>query len=193
MALTKENYDFLSKPYPADDIEFLRGFAYVRERAINIRLTEVDPAWDYRVVSYEYRNPHHVVCTVEMIVAQTVRFGVGEQKNEPNKDGIIKELDIAKGAETDAFKRAARKFGVGLYLTELPDDVRDFASYKKWYDKATGQPQSAKDRAVVGLSQVGLTLEQAIAIAKQQPPNNAFSDIEWAAWLQIVNQKRKAG
>lgn len=135
--LTKEQYDFLSAPYPVEDIEFLRGFAYVRERAINIRLSEIDPSWDYRIVSYEYRSPIHVVCMVEIKFAEIVRGGIGEQKNEGNNP---KELDVAKGAETDAFKRAARKFGVGLYLTELPDYVKDETTYKAWYQR---QPHNA--------------------------------------------------
>lgn len=197
--LTKQDIEILRAPFPPNEIEFLRGYAYVREQAINNRLSEIDPSWHLQITAWEYRAENHVVVMGSMTLNECTRCGVGEQLNEPAKDKQTQQLlppktiDCAKGAATDLLKRCARLFHVGLYLTELPDDVRDYASYKAWYAKETGAAQTAQDRAIAGLKQVGLTLDQAIAIAKQQPPNNVHSDVEWGAWLQIVNQKRKAG
>lgn len=132
--LSFDDYKILRAPFPASEVEFLRGYAYVREQAVNFRLTTVDPNWDYVITHMEYRNEAHVVVMGYMIVKGVTRYAIGEQKNEPSKEGVLRVLDCAKGAETDLLKRLARKFLVGLYLTELPENVKDEGNYQKWFE-----------------------------------------------------------
>lgn len=127
--LTYDDFSKLRAPFQASEVEFLRNFAYVREQAVNFRLSKIDPSWQYVITHMEYRSVAHVVVIGYMTVKGVTRYAIGEQKNEGNP---VRELDCAKGAETDLLKRLARKFMVGLYLTELPDNVRDDASYKAW-------------------------------------------------------------
>lgn len=129
--LTPADVEALRKPFPAEQIEFLRGYAYVREQAVNDRLTATDPSWSMVITSTEYRSAMHVVCVGYMVVKGVVRYGVGEQENS-QRGSKDYPLDAAKGAATDLLKRLARMFGVGLYLTELPDNVKDENSYRAW-------------------------------------------------------------
>lgn len=60
-----------------------------------------------------------------------------------DRDGVgTKSKDEGeKGAETDALKRAARKFGIGAYLEQLGP---------KWIDKKGNKPVDKKGRALYG-------------------------------------------
>lgn len=137
--LTREDLDTLRAPFAPAEIEFLRGYAYVREYAVNTRLSEVDPSWMMQITAWEYRSEAHVVVMGSMTLKDVTRYGVGEQLNEPSKDrqtGAVnppKVLDCAKGAATDLLKRLARLFFVGAYLTELPDNVKTIEAYTAWY------------------------------------------------------------
>lgn len=133
--LTFDDFKTLRAPFAPHEVEFLRGFTYVREQAVNFRLSKVDPSWQYVITHMEYRSEAHVVVIGYMTVKGVTRYGIGEQKNDGN---VVRALDCAKGAETDLLKRLARKFMVGLYLTELPDNVKDGSSYKSWYDTQKG-------------------------------------------------------
>jgi hypothetical protein len=132
--LTHEDYKVLRKPFHPSEVEFLRKYIYIREQAVNFRLTIVDPAWQYVITSMEYRADTHVVVAGYMILKGVQRFAIGEQLNEPSREGVIRYVDCAKGAETDLLKRLARKFMVGLYLTELPNNIDNIEAYREWYD-----------------------------------------------------------
>lgn len=135
--LTKADVEILRAPFKPDEIEFLRGYAYVREQAVNNRLSEVDPAWCMHISAWEYRSDAHVVVMGSMTLNEATRYGVGEQANEAGAGKPTKPLDCAKGAATDLLKRLARLFHVGLYLTEL-GDVKTIEAYTAWYNKEKG-------------------------------------------------------
>jgi hypothetical protein len=135
--LTKADVEILRAPFKPEEVEFLRGYIYVREQAVNNRLSEVDPSWSMQITAWEYRAENHVVVMGSMTLSDATRCGVGEQLNDPSKDGKVKTVDCAKGAATDLLKRLARLFHVGLYLTEL-GDIKTIEAYTTWYNRVMG-------------------------------------------------------
>ncbi len=135
--LTKADVEILRAPFKPEEVEFLRGYIYVREQAVNNRLSEVDPSWCMQITAWEYRADNHVVVMGSMTLNEATRYGIGEQLNDPSKDGKVKTVDCAKGAATDLLKRLARLFFVGLYLTEL-GDVKTIEAYTAWYNQVMG-------------------------------------------------------
>jgi len=117
--LTREILEQLRKPFPASKISFKvqtkpseKGnslvVAYIDARDVMERLDEVvGPDWSDR---YEKAGTAQgLVCY--LTVCGVTRADVGDDNNEN---------EPVKSAYSDAFKRAAVKFGVGRFLYDLP-------------------------------------------------------------------------
>src|SRR5512140_2407061 len=117
--LTREVLEQLRKPFPASRISFKvqtkpseKGnslvVAYIDARDVMERLDEVvGPDWSDR---YEKAGTAQgLVCY--LTVCGVTRGDVGDENNEN---------EPVKSAYSDAFKRAAVKFGVGRFLYDLP-------------------------------------------------------------------------
>ncbi len=117
--LTREILAELRKPFPANKISFKvqtkpseKGnslvVAYIDARDVMERLDEVvGPDWSDR---YEKAGTvQGLVCY--LTVCGVTRADVGDENNEN---------EPVKSAYSDAFKRAAVKFGVGRFLYDLP-------------------------------------------------------------------------
>ncbi len=117
--LTREILEELRKPFPANKISFKvqtkpseKGnslvVAYIDARDVMERLDEVvGPDWSDR---YEKAGTAQgLVCY--LTVCGVTRADVGDENNEN---------EPVKSAYSDAFKRAAVKFGVGRFLYDLP-------------------------------------------------------------------------
>lgn len=117
--LTREILEQLRKPFPASKISFKcqtkpneKGnslvVAYIDARDVMERLDEVvGPDWSDR---YEKAGTAKgLVCY--LTVCGVTRADVGDDDNEN---------EAVKSAYSDAFKRAAVKFGVGRFLYDLP-------------------------------------------------------------------------
>ena len=117
--LTQDILGQLRKPFPADKISFKiqtkpndKGnslvVAYLDARDVMERLDEVvGPDWSDRYERIE--GSRGLVCY--LTVCGVTRADVGADDNENEQ---------AKSAFSDAFKRAAVKFGIGRFLYELP-------------------------------------------------------------------------
>lgn len=117
--LTREILQELRKPFPASKISFKcqtkpseNGnslvVAYIDARDVMERLDEVvGPDWSDR---YEKAGTAKgLVCYLTVCGVTRADVGDDDNENEP-----------AKSAYSDAFKRAAVKFGVGRFLYDLP-------------------------------------------------------------------------
>jgi hypothetical protein len=183
--LTKADVEILRAPFKPEEIDFLRGYAYVREQAVNNRLSEVDPSWSMHISAWEYRADNHVVVMGSMTLNEATRYGIGEQLNDPSKDGKVKTVDCAKGAATDLLKRLARLFFVGLYLTELPDEVKTPEAYAAWYKRnyGLGTPQTAKERAIQWVN------ANRLDGSKVAMPTDDNNEVAWKTWCEQVKAK----
>lgn len=114
----------LRKPFAARDHEWLQGNPYITESAITSRIEDVDPAWSLTIISIEQRG-QQLVCVARMTIKGVSRDAVGMAAIVTGKDGGKEVNEAEKSAATDALKRAARLFGVGRYLLDMPSSVRD--------------------------------------------------------------------
>lgn len=116
----------LAQPFPESEIRYREGafgkqLAYLTTSSVINRLNEAAPAWDFRVVREQWKtigqHEYLIIIGELTIPGMGTRSGLGIQQVEP------KGVDIIKGAISDALKKAATLFGVGLdlYETDSPD------------------------------------------------------------------------
>jgi hypothetical protein len=115
----------LSAPFPKEvEKQLDKGGAtltYIPVSEVIVRLNDVfgSLGWSYTLVKCErdVLDPDFLVAHVSMTVGDITRDGVGGQKIKRTRAGDIVDLgDEYKGAVSDALKKAAQSFGVGLYL-----------------------------------------------------------------------------
>lgn len=137
--LTREDVTALTRHFKPNEHEFVRTYAYITEQAITARLDEVDPAWTLTILDTHQRN-EQIIVTARLTIKGVSRDGVGMQKIErkettDEKTGEIKPFESGepeKGAATDALKRAARLFGIGRYLLDLPSGTNNIQAISRW-------------------------------------------------------------
>lgn len=140
--ITPEIIAKLKSPFAIDlHLRNYDGFIYIDETAICDRLDDVDPNWTWEVSEITNRD-RKVYVHGSLTILGVRRDGVGMQgieyvKDKDSKGNVIGETDIEtsepeKGAETDALRRAARKFSLGRYLLQAPKATRDAS--KRWSD-----------------------------------------------------------
>ena len=161
----EEVFERLTKPFqPREhDINYT-GYAYISEMAITTRLDDVVGAfnWQWRTVDLQQSTSTHWVATVELSILSDngwiTRAGVGEGTasiNNPYKDGkdplddprYVSNMgeNAAKSAETDAFRRAARHFGIGRYLLDAPKfGQKNFKGLENWLLANYAKPTASK-------------------------------------------------
>jgi hypothetical protein len=145
--LTPEAVNQLLAPFPFGAHEWLKGFVYVTEYDITRRLFDVDPNWCWEL--RELRET--VIATQTMYIAHgrlticgVSRDGIGQAVQELTKDGARPMGEAGKSATTDAFKRAARMFGVGNYLLNNPPACgasptpQERKAFEAWLQKQGG-------------------------------------------------------
>lgn len=115
----------LQKPFPSRDIEWLvaatnkektKGlvFPYIRANAIQARLDEVLGAENWRDDFKEWLAGNLVgVCCILYI-------HVGQEWIGKSDGAGYTDTEPIKGGFSGAFKRAARKWGIGRYLDQVP-------------------------------------------------------------------------
>ena len=178
MALTQDQVKALTAPFRYEDHEFTRGFAYLTEQAVTRRLSQVDPSWEFTITETVRDTTNATVCA-RLTVCGVTRDGVGmqgieyvsftdkatgEKKVSTDALGNPRESGEArKGAATDALKRAARLFGIGLYILDAPK-LR-MASQDAWETKLDAGSEKAFRQF---LSKIG---------ADAPAPANPFADL----------------
>jgi hypothetical protein len=167
MALTPENLQALKAPFAAHEHEFLRGFTYLNEEAITERIDSIDPSWQFYIRSIVVRPNAgeggkdiatvtvHGALTICGVTRESTGMAVVQRTDEKNEEkwdngkkvqtgkkytGEANEAE--KSATTDALKRSARLFGIGRYLLNLSDDVKDEGSLARWLKTNQQQPQT---------------------------------------------------
>lgn len=137
MPLTREHLTLLSAPFKSEEHEFKppRGYVYIAETAICERIESIDPSWEWHIQSTQrYDNKGAIATTIgHLTILGVTRGGDGQQAVEFVKGTDTESGEAEKGSETDALKRAARKFGIGRYLLDCPKDVKGYGQeLDKW-------------------------------------------------------------
>ena len=161
MTLTREDLDTLKRYFEADQHAFdYSKKAYIKERPISERIEEVDPAFAFHVRQIQVRpsagEGGKEVATITVHASLTIKGVTRENtgmasvlKSDPKHiyidkkktdDTYTNEANQAeKHATTDSLKRCARLFGVGRYLLDTPNWVKDTSTMSKWLQQLTGQ------------------------------------------------------
>jgi recombination DNA repair RAD52 pathway protein len=132
----------LSEPFdPSVEKQLKKGGAsltYIPVSEVITRLNRVlgVDMWSYQIVSCarDTLDPDYVVAHVRLTATfvptdnapalTVVKDGIGGQKIKRTKNGDIVDLgDEMKGAVSDALKKAAQHFGVGLYLARSEESM----------------------------------------------------------------------
>lgn len=144
--LSKDEIDRLRAPFPLDAHSIREGsktsngklmwFVYVDKPEVESRLNEVFPGeWSSsQPVLYPLGNA--VAATIAITIRGISRGNTGEDSNGQEK---------AKGATTDAFRRAAADWGVAKYLWEM-----DLKIYTDGYEKGDWKGRDAREKEAFG-------------------------------------------
>ena len=135
--ITPEKFAILIAPFADDDHEFKppRSYVYIRETPLCERIEQVDLSWEWRVETVNRYDTKGMIATTvgHLTICGVTRSGEGCQMVELQKGTDIESGEAEKGSETDALKRAARKFGIGRYLLECPKEVKGYGpDLNKW-------------------------------------------------------------
>lgn len=140
MPLTAENVARLNEPFDAKDHSILKkkkdavsGLVYLTEDAINDRLSEIDPSFEFEIVDIIHRAgvKPSITAHCRLTVAGVKRENVGMATVELTQSGDNEANEAEKSAVTDAFKRCARLFGIGKYILDM-DQMRDNNDIQRW-------------------------------------------------------------
>ena len=146
MTLTTDDLIILRKPFQPRDHEFKGNFAYIDEAEMATRIEEVDPAWTLEIISNTIRADDvqtQAVCHARLTIKGVAKDGIGMQTYNTG-NGKLLATELEKGAATDAFRRAARLFGVGRYLLKAPSTVKDMATLTDWLIANFAKPANGK-------------------------------------------------
>lgn len=129
MALTHEQVARLNEIFAPPDHSVFRkgkddkvGWVHLTEAAINDRLSEVDPSFEFYIVNKETRNTvgmGTIIVYGRLVVCGVTRENAGMAVVESTRSGDRESNEPEKSAVTDAFKRCARLFGVGKYILNM--------------------------------------------------------------------------
>lgn len=166
--LELQDLEILRKEFSPQQHEFLNGNAYITESAITTRIEDVDPSWTLERIDIFTRG-EQVIVTMRMTIKGVSRDGVGmckitTKQTRNNQGDVTAEYEVneaEKAAATDAMKRAARLFGVGRYLLDLPSNVKDMASLVKHMGGGSqpAQPTPQTQKPVVKKTATGAKVE----------------------------------
>lgn len=174
-----EIFDQLKAPFPPDRISWRVGsttqdktrglaFGYIDARDVMERLDEVAGP-----ENWQCRYPHangKTVCDIGVNVGALLGLGQTEPDWVWKADGAgDSDIEAAKGALSDAFKRAAVRWGIGRYLYDVPSVWVEIEPAGKSYK--IKESEYAKLAKLVG----GKTTPQ------KAPPSNAALDSQAVA------------
>ena len=116
------NRQLLEKPFEPAQIRQRKGrngmLDYVEGHSVIHRLNEaLDGAWSFEIMQHEIREDEVLVLaklTAEGITK--MNFGVSQVTRERDSGALVSLGDDLKAAGTDALKKCATFFGVGLHL-----------------------------------------------------------------------------
>lgn len=116
------NRQLLEKPFEPAQIRQRKGrngmLDYVEGHSVIHRLNEaLDGAWSFEIMQHEVREDEVLVLaklTAEGITK--MNFGVSQVTRERDSGALVSLGDDLKAAGTDALKKCATFFGVGLHL-----------------------------------------------------------------------------
>lgn len=146
---TQEEIDALYAPFPLEAHTTREGhknragtkiqwFSYVDRAAVQRRLEKLFPGeWSIDILE-THRESDYVTVSLRLTIRGISRSCNGGQSLKFDKDTI--DEDKEKGAWTEAFRRAASVWGIGLYLYEM-----DYAIWTDSYESGNWDQQRQRE------------------------------------------------
>ena len=138
------NLEMLTAPFPPEALEQREGgngrsFTYIKTHAVINRLNRAcHYQWDWRIIE-QHMEADLLVCRGELTIPGLgTKAAVGVQEIRPGGGA-----DLYKGASSDAMKKAATMFGVGIEL--YGPDVED-ADYQPRQQASRGPVTTPSSR-----------------------------------------------
>lgn len=180
-------FEALSAPFPAKEIDWRPGatnqaktsalaLAYISARPVMDRLDEVMGPINWRD-SYHVGPQGGVLCRLEL------RFDGEWIAKEDGADNS--EMEAVKGGLSDAFKRAAVKWGIGRYLYDLPNIWHPCETFGRTV-KLVGIPPLPKWALPAGDTTVARVSGADVPGEVHLPP------VDVPDWVEPFNKERKA-
>jgi len=119
------NRPLLEQPFAADEIKHREGhngkaLAYVEGHTVIARLNDAfDGNWNFEITDHGIDEKHSEVHVLGRLTAEGVvkmQYGSSSLTRDKRTKEIISVGDSVKSAATDALKKCATLFGVGLHL-----------------------------------------------------------------------------
>lgn len=201
--LTNEILKELAKPFPANKISIkvqtkpndngnALCVAYIDARDVMERLDSVvGGAW-----SDDYRAAPSGGLECALTVMGVTRRDVGDDKNDNETE---------KAGYSDAFKRAAVKFGIGRFLYDMPKMFAKVKQIGKNYYLADGEEDRLRGvitRALNGEKPNGSKPAESVQlpqssdkgkVAQELKPNEVITDADWEGFERVRGQALSLG
>ena len=127
------NRQLLDQPFAADQIKQREGgngktLAYLEGHVVIARLNEAfDGVWDFTIKNFEVSEARDEVLVVGKLTAEGItkmQFGASSITRSKVDNLPVSIADDLKAAATDALKKCATLFGVGLHLYRDKEDKK---------------------------------------------------------------------
>lgn len=150
--ITSDMIEHLKKPFQPRDHGFKprnqqdrangTGYLYLHRHAIEDRLDAVEPGWSYEISDPIYRDDR-VTFKATITIRGKSRSDYGSAQIVTNKSGDeVNQLE--KAGATDAFRRAAAKWGIGRYIKSAPATVNNQTDLYKWLTALSEEMKASK-------------------------------------------------
>lgn len=179
---TKEEIDALYAPFPIEAHTTREGhknkagtkiqwFTYLDRAAVQRRLETLFPGeWSIDIIE-THRESDYVTVSLKMTIRGISRSCNGGQSLKFDKDTI--DEDKEKGAWTEAFRRVASVWGIGLYLYEM-----DFAIWTDSYESGNWDQQKQRTNEAKSKFADWYNKQAKPAVAKPTNGNHALPPAE---------------
>ena len=194
------NLELLNRPFSSQQIKKRKsstGFTleYIETHTVITRLNEVFAGqWGFKILDHKFLDDDVVVLgelTAEGIVKQ--QFGSCELSQEAEDGMVLSMGDALKSAASDALKKAATLFGVGLHLyganlstpDHLPDrPVEPIPSPLSPPDEAYRYAENTPEPLAVSESDIDALL------GDTAPPESLITDLQFAEILDLARIRK---
>lgn len=194
------NLELLNRPFSSQQIKKRKsstGFTleYIETHTVITRLNEVFAGqWGFKILDHKFLDDDVVVLgelTAEGIVKQ--QFGSCELSQEAEDGMVLSMGDALKSAASDALKKAATLFGVGLHLyganlstpDHLPDrPVEPIPSLLSPPDEAYRYAENTPEPLAVSESDIDALL------GDTAPPESLITDLQFAEILDLARKRK---
>lgn len=198
----------LAKPFPAEDIEWRVGatnkdktkgvaLAYLTARAVMNRLDDVlgPENWQdaYQVIPGSANDTKGYLCTISI--------RIGDRWVDKQDGADESNMESIKGGISDAFKRAAVKWGVGRYLYNLPNEWVPIEGYGSSYKlsripnlPAWALPEDSRPDTVIGSIKAPQSAKPSVQnekpVVKNEPKTAAQkeADSDHAIFIDMIRE-----